>query len=276
MSHAQTTPIETLTNVWQLQDKPRVEREIKKMRHLKAILFDCDNTLVMTEGIAFRQTAGLVNELMTKYEIDESYTGEKLIGQYFGMTFKEMLPELAEKHGFELTPELAKQMAEREEEEVIKAINKEAVPCPGVTEALMRLKAEGHYKMAIVSSSSLGRIKAATETTDLARFFSYTTMYSAKTSLPKPVGKPAPDVYVHAMKKLGVKPSECLAFEDSRTGMQAAIAAKIACVGYVGCYSGKAKQVQLEGDFDDMGAVTTIYHWSEFRALVKKITAWAE
>ena len=116
--------------------------------------------------------------------------------------------------------------------------------------------------------------QAATETTDLARFFSYDKTYSAKTSLPKPVGKPAPDVYVHAMKKLGVKPSERLAFEDSCTRMQAAIAAKIACVGYIGCYFGKARQVQLEGNFDEMGAVTTIYHWSEFRALVKKITAW--
>lgn len=239
-------------------------------------MFDCDNTLVMTEVIAFQQTAGLVNELMDKYNIGERYTGQKLIVDYFGMTFKEMMPELAEKHGFELTAEVTKEMTEREEEEVIKAIKKEAVPCPGITEALMRLKAEGKYRMAIVSSSSFGRIRAATETTDLVRFFGFDKMFSAKTSLPKPVGKPEPDVYIHAMKKLGVKPSECLTFEDSRTGMQAAIAAKVACVGYVGCYSGKAKQVQLEADFAEMGALTTIYEWSEFRDLLKKITAWAE
>ena len=74
-------------------------------------------------------------------------------------------------------------------------------------------------------------------------------MFSAKTSLPKPFGKPKLDVYIQAMSKLVVKAGECLTFEDSHTGTQMAIAAKIACVGYLGCHSGKAKQVQLEGDF---------------------------
>ena len=118
-----------------------------------------------------------------------------------------------------------------------------------------------------------GRTRAATETTDLVRFFGFHRMFSAKTSLKKPDGKPAPDVYLHAMKKFGVKPNECLTLEDSRIGMQAAIAAGIACVGYVGCYSGKAKQVQLESDFAEIGALTTIYEWSEFREILKKITA---
>ena len=40
-------------------------------------------------------------------------------------------------------------------------------------------------------------------------------------------GKPAPDVYLKAAQKLGVKPEQCVVFEDSLTGMQAAIAAKM-------------------------------------------------
>lgn len=80
-------------------------------------------------------------------------------------------------------------------------------------------------------------------------FFSFDRIFSAKSSLPKPVGKPEPDIYKHAMQVTKVKPEECLAFEDSRTGMQAAHSAGIPCVGYSGCYSSKAKQVELEDDF---------------------------
>ena len=38
-------------------------------------------------------------------------------------------------------------------------------------------------------------------------------------------GKPAPDVYIDAAKKLGIAPKDCLAFEDSNNGATAALAA---------------------------------------------------
>jgi HAD superfamily hydrolase (TIGR01509 family) len=41
--------------------------------------------------------------------------------------------------------------------------------------------------------------------------------------------KPAPDCYLLAMKELGLQPHECIAFEDTEHGVQAAADAKIAC-----------------------------------------------
>lgn len=38
-------------------------------------------------------------------------------------------------------------------------------------------------------------------------------------------GKPAPDIYLEAAKRLGVKPERCLAFEDAPAGFQSALAA---------------------------------------------------
>ena len=43
-------------------------------------------------------------------------------------------------------------------------------------------------------------------------------------------GKPAPDIYVIAAKKLGLSPSECLVFEDGTSGIMAANAAKVGAV----------------------------------------------
>jgi HAD superfamily hydrolase (TIGR01509 family) len=45
-----------------------------------------------------------------------------------------------------------------------------------------------------------------------------------------PNGKPAPDVFLEAARRLGVDPSECLAFEDAPMGVEAAVAAGMRCV----------------------------------------------
>ena len=42
-------------------------------------------------------------------------------------------------------------------------------------------------------------------------------------------GKPAPDIYLHAARQIGIAPEYCLALEDSRFGTQAALAAGMTC-----------------------------------------------
>ena len=42
-------------------------------------------------------------------------------------------------------------------------------------------------------------------------------------------GKPSPDVYISCAKKLGLRPEECVAFEDTRFGVEAAKAARMLC-----------------------------------------------
>ncbi len=43
-------------------------------------------------------------------------------------------------------------------------------------------------------------------------------------------GKPAPDIYLEAARRLGIEPSLCMAFEDATPGVQAAEAAGMAVV----------------------------------------------
>ena len=47
-------------------------------------------------------------------------------------------------------------------------------------------------------------------------------------------GKPAPDVFLLAAKKLGVEPGNCLVIEDAGNGLMGALRAGMACAGFDG------------------------------------------
>lgn len=66
-------------------------------------------------------------------------------------------------------------------------------------------------------------------------------------------GKPAPDLFLHAARSMGVDPARCAVVEDSRCGVQAARVAGMRSFGYCG---GLPPASRLEGPgtvvFDDM------------------------
>ena len=87
---------------------------------------------------------------------------------------------------------------------------------PGIRELLVFLKENG-IPCAITSSSSLEVIRR--HLTSLGLIDGFTALCSGK-DVPK--GKPAPDIYLLGAKELGLKPEECLALEDSPTGILSA------------------------------------------------------
>ena len=58
-------------------------------------------------------------------------------------------------------------------------------------------------------------------------------------------GKPAPDVYLYAAEKLGVKPEDCLALEDSPNGAKSAVAAGMTCYAVPDSHSNPEKFAQI-------------------------------
>jgi beta-phosphoglucomutase len=87
------------------------------------------------------------------------------------------------------------------------------------------LKKRG-IKLAMASSSRNARLILEKE-----GIFKYFDM-DAEGAMAKR-GKPYPDIFLQAAKKLGLKPSECIVFEDAQIGLDAAIAGKIKCIGVV-------------------------------------------
>ena len=87
---------------------------------------------------------------------------------------------------------------------------------PGVMELMAYLE-ERKIPAAIASSSPLSRIRSHLAFHGLdVRFASLCSGYDV------PKGKPAPDIFLHAAKSLGLKPEECLALEDAPAGILSA------------------------------------------------------
>ncbi|SPQ21854.1 4e37a013-753b-4bbd-8097-f63214872646 [Thermothielavioides terrestris] len=241
------------------------------MSKINTILFDCDNTLVLSEELAFEGCADLINEIATAKQVplQQPFTGETLIIEFVGQNFRGMMTSLQQRYGFELGADELDDYVRREEDVVIAKLREKLVACPGVDDVLARLAASGRYRLAVVSSSALRRVKASVEKVGQAKYFG-DDIFSAATSLPTPTSKPNPAIYLYAMEKLGKKPGECVAVEDSKSGTLSATRAGIKVIGYVGPYEEDEREKMIKV-LREAGAVVVMEDWSQFDDCLAKI-----
>jgi len=110
----------------------------------------------------------------------------------------------------------------------------EAKATEGTPEVLSYLR-DGSFEYALVSNSSLQRLSACLTAAALNGYFPSDQIFSAHDSLPAARPKPLPDIYLHAVSYLEAEVSDCVAVEDSISGVKAAVAAGIGqIIGYVG------------------------------------------
>lgn len=69
-----------------------------------------------------------------------------------------------------------------------------------------------------------------------------------------PAKKPAPDIYLWAMERMGLSPTQCMAFEDSQNGIRASLGAGLRTIVSVSSYT---------QDEDFTGASLVVDHWGE-------------
>lgn len=248
------------------------------MPKINTLLFDCDNTLVLSEELAFEACAGLINDICAERGIKKTFTGESLIVEFVGQNFRGMLTTLQKENGIEIAPDDMEKYVRMEEDAVIAKLKASLKPCPGVDEQLQKLAASDKYLLAVVSSSALRRVKASVEKVGQNKYFKGPDgddlIYSAATSLEKPTSKPDPAIYLHALKVLGKNASESVAIEDSKSGTLSATRAGIKTIGYVGPYADD-KKADMEKVLRDAGAAVIMRDWSEFPAALDKIESGA-
>ncbi|KAJ4473712.1 putative HAD superfamily hydrolase [Lentinula aciculospora] len=228
------------------------------------ILFDCDNTLVLSEALAFEACAELSNEILSSQNVADRYTGEQLLVDFVGKNFRGMLLDLQDKYNFTIPSEQLEKYVAMEEDKVIEKLKEKLVPCVGANEVLEKLAKTGNYQMAVVSSSAHRRVVASLEKANQDTYFPPDRVFSAATSLPKPTSKPDPAIYLFACEKLGAPPATCVAVEDSKSGATSAVRAGIPIIAYVGSYETPEKRDEMAKTLKDVGAAAIMYDWAEF------------
>ncbi|KAG4425141.1 hypothetical protein IFR04_001708 [Cadophora malorum] len=216
-------------------------------KKITTILFDCDNTLVLSETLAFEACADLTNEILALQNVPRRFTGPELQGEFVGQSFQDMMKSLAAKYDFEnsLSAAELQRYANMEDDRVIAKLKQKLTPCDGVNDVLVELVRAREFHLAVVSGSALRRIRISLKKAGQSEFFDSENVFSASCSLVTPVSKPDPAIYVHAVRALGRVPQECVAVEDSRSGVLAAHKAGILVVGYTGCYKAGSEQEQM-------------------------------
>jgi HAD superfamily hydrolase (TIGR01509 family) len=99
----------------------------------------------------------------------------------------------------------------------------EIAPMPGARELVRRLA--GHVRLGLASNTDGRLVHHALTATDLRDVFDVVVTAD---DVARP--KPAPDLYLLACERLGVRPDEAVALEDSHTGVEAAKSAGMWCV----------------------------------------------
>jgi HAD superfamily hydrolase (TIGR01509 family) len=180
------------------------------------VIFDCDGVLVDSERLAVKidvQVLACLGWVLTEEEVIRRFVGvsdahfRREVEQHLGRT-------LAEEWEAEFQP-LYQQ-----------AYETELRPVEGIVEALEQITTP----TCVASSGTHEKMRRTLSLTGLyerfvGRIFSATEVAR---------GKPAPDLFLHAAKRMGVDPSRCVVVEDSVHGAEAARAAGMRVLAYGG------------------------------------------
>jgi HAD superfamily hydrolase (TIGR01509 family) len=175
---------------------------------IEAVVFDLDGVLIDSEQVWDAAREQLVGERGGRWH-------ERAQRDMMGMSSNEWSVYMHDELGLTETPEAINDEVVRRMIDLYRA----HLPLlPGAREAVERLAAR--WPLGLASSSNRPIIELVLELAGLAHLFRVTV-----SSEEVGRGKPAPDVYLEAARRLGVAPGRCAAIEDSHNGIRSGHAA---------------------------------------------------
>jgi HAD superfamily hydrolase (TIGR01509 family) len=172
---------------------------------IDAVVFDMDGVLIQSEEVWDEVREAYVRERGGRYDAE-------IQRAMMGMSSTEWSLYLHETAGVPEEPEAINAEVVRR---MLAAYRDHLPLIDGAVGAVRRLAER--YPLGLASSSNRPLIDAALDTAGLTACFT-ATVSSEEVAR----GKPAPDVYLEAARRLGVEPNACAAVEDSHGGIQSA------------------------------------------------------
>lgn len=211
---------------------------------IKACIFDMDGTLLDTETLSTRS----IQMVLDKYNTGKTI-GWDLKNQILGLRGDVWGKILVESLNIS---EIEPSQLVSEWQENLLSLCSEVTQCSGALEMVLHCK-NNSMPMAVATSST--SVQVTKKRTNHPELFSQMDHIVTGDDPLVLKGKPEPDIYLQAALRLNVNPSECLAFEDALSGVQAALAANMHCVCIPDPKVDRAPFVQLLERYGNRGVI---------------------
>jgi HAD superfamily hydrolase (TIGR01509 family) len=181
---------------------------------VQAIIFDCDGTLVDSEGLASQVLVDCLGELGHLVSVEDA------IASYTGMKMADCIADIERRFARKLPDEFVPTFRAR----MATSFGERLRPIEGARELLESLDLPVH----IASSGPREKIRSSLRASGLEAFFEQeSSIFSAYE-----IGtwKPAPAFYEAVISSLGLRPAEAIVVEDSLPGIRSAVGAGISTI----------------------------------------------
>ncbi len=175
--------------------------------HIRGLVFDCDGTIADTMPAHYKAWVAALGEHGVEFP-------EALFYEFGGMPTPKIIEILNDRHGHHMPVE----ETARKKELLFEQTLHEVLPIEPVVEVIRAY--DGRLPMAVATG---GYRRIATRTLQLLGLWDKIGALVAAEDVEH--GKPAPDVFLEAARRINVDPKLCMAFEDANLGVQSATAA---------------------------------------------------
>jgi HAD superfamily hydrolase (TIGR01509 family) len=183
---------------------------------IELVIFDCDGILIDSEPIAVRAYVALGAEFgwpLTETEVIENFIGRSVAANFEQITAR-------------VGPSRAALWKDKFGQLHRAAVDAELTAVDGILDVLDALA----LPTCVASGGRHDTMRHTLGHTGIYPYFEGRIFSASEVAH----GKPAPDLFLHAAKQMGVDPSACIVVEDSKFGVQAARAAGMRALGYAG------------------------------------------
>ena len=217
---------------------------------IELVVFDCDGVLVDSEIISAKV---LIKQLETVgIQVDFDYVQQHFLGR----SFPWVVSEVGNRFDITLPPDFENQHRCT----LLTAFETELRSMDGVEGVLSDLR----VRACVATSSSPIRVQRSLELAGLAERFAGRVFSASDVAK----GKPAPDLFLHAARSMGVEPRRCLVIEDSLSGLEAAVAADMPVWRFMG---GSHLKSAPQRTPDELARIPVFDRWSDFFELAPEL-----
>lgn len=182
--------------------------------HIDAVIFDCDGVLVDSEVLSLGVSQRVLADLGWAVELPA------MLEMFMGCSHAFYVAQIEKNIGRSLEPDWALKYAHWYEKAFADGLRE----VEGISKAVEQIE----LPTAVASNSRHSRIRSSLELVGLLEKFDGRICSAEDVKK----GKPAPDVYLRAALLLGVPPERCVAVEDSKSGIEAALSASMRVLAY--------------------------------------------